>query len=509
MPYLFIVFLTSFLLIENAAAVTCTDTAVFTPANQDTWSGWGAGHSNTRFNAADNNPIDSGSVSDLKLKWAFGFENVRSVIGNPALQGNRIFIGDENGALHALDRDSGCEDWSFQAENGVRTAPLIEQIDGRWMVFFGDRSANVYALDASTGQALWQVEVDDHQAAILTGAPQYINLENDPVAHRLIIPVSSGEEGIAAVPTYPCCSFQGSVVSLNALTGEVVWLTPTIQEPVRTMTENSMGPSGGAIWSAPTLDLELNQLYVTTGDAYSAPADIGTDALIAMDLANGEIQWINQASADDIWTVICMTPNAFDECGPDHDFGSPAMLVTAGNTDILVAGQKSGIVRGYDRETGTILWATALVDNPTEFGGKIVWGGASDADFSYWGLNNNVVAAVSHTDGTITWIRSFPPVAGMENHPGLEGPVTLSHDVLFSGSWDGMLRALSVQTGAVLWEINTAVNYETVNDVPANGGSLGAVGQVVEDGLLLVTSGYVGVKNGATGNVLLVFELAP
>jgi len=29
----------------------------------------------------------------------------------------------------------------------------------------------------------------------------------------------------------------------------------------------------------------------------------------------------------------------------------------------------------------------------------------------------------------------------------------------------------------------------------------------VEDGLLLVTSGYVGVKNGATGNALLVFGL--
>jgi polyvinyl alcohol dehydrogenase (cytochrome) len=72
-----------------------------------------------------------------------------------------------------------------------------------------------------------------------------------------------------------------------------------------------------------------------------------------------------------------------------------------------------------------------------------------------------------------------------------------------------MLRALSSSTGEVLWDFNTAVNFETVNDVAANGGSLGAVGQVVEDGLLLVTSGYVGVKNGATGNVLLVFELVP
>lgn len=502
-------FLILVLLSGNAWAANCPESSRFIPSDTDTWSGWGSALSNTRLNAADNNPIDSSSVPGLTLKWAFGFENVRSVIGNPALQGNRIFIGDENGQVYSLDRESGCEDWVFQAENGVRTSPLVEQIEGRWMVIFGDRSANVYALDAITGEALWQTEVDDHQAAILTGAPQYITLENEAVPHRLIIPVSSGEEGIAAVPTYPCCSFQGSVVSLDALTGELVWKTPTIQEPVREISENAFGPSGGAIWSAPTIDRALNQFYVTTGDAYSAPADIGTDALIAMDLSSGDINWINQASAEDIWTVACMGPNAFDECGPDHDFGSPAMLVSAADMELLVAGQKSGIVRGYDRESGTTLWATALVNNPTEFGGKIVWGGASDASFSYWGINNNVIAALSHQDGSIAWTREFPPVAGMENHPGLEGPVTLSHDVLFSGSWDGMLRALSAETGNVLWQFNTANSYETVNDVPANGGSIGAVGQVVEDGLLLVTSGYVGVKNGATGNVLLVFELAP
>ena len=99
----------------------------------------------------------------------------------------------------------------------------------------------------------------------------------------------------------------------------------------------------------------------------------------------------------------------------------------------------------------------------------------------------------------------IPPANGMESHPGLEGPVTISHDVLFSGSWDGMLRALSIADGKTLWAFNTARDFETVNGISANGGSMGAVGQVVEDGILLVTSGYIGVKNGATGNVLLVF----
>jgi len=273
------------------------------------------------------------------------------------------------------------------------------------------------------------------------------------------------------------------------------------------MRSGKFGPSGAAIWSAPTIDLELNQLYVTTGDAYSAPADTATDAVIAMDLLNGNILWTQQGTPNDIWTVICMTPNAFPECGPDQDFGSPGILVSDNGNTFLIAGQKSGIVRAYARSNGNILWQTALVENTTEFGGKIVWGGASDMQNSYWGMGNNEINAVQLSDGSVQWSRSIPPVDGMEMHPGLEGPVTISHDVLFTGSWDGMLRALSTNTGELLWDYNTARSFDTINNTPANGGSIGAVGQVVEDGLLLVTSGYIGVKNGVQGNVLLVFEI--
>ena len=477
------------------------------PADANTWSGWGGSHTNNRFNNASNNPINSENLPRLTLKWAYGFNDVRSVIGNPTLQGNRIFIGDENGKVYSLDRESACEDWLFSADNGVRSTPLLEQINDRWLLFFGDRSANVYAVDAITGQQVWKVKVEQHQAAIITGAPQYIQLENESAPHRIIIPVSSSEEGLGAVPVYPCCSFQGSVVSLDASNGEIIWKSSAIQDAVRETTAGKFGPSGAAIWSAPTIDLELNQLYVTTGDAYSAPADTATDAVIAMDLLNGNILWTQQGTPNDIWTVICMTPNAFPECGPDQDFGSPGILVSDNGNTFLIAGQKSGIVRAYARSNGNILWQTALVENTTEFGGKIVWGGASDMQNSYWGMGNNEINAVQLSDGSVQWSRSIPPVDGMEMHPGLEGPVTISHDVLFTGSWDGMLRALSTNTGELLWDYNTARSFDTINNTPANGGSIGAVGQVVEDGLLLVTSGYIGVKNGVQGNVLLVFEI--
>jgi polyvinyl alcohol dehydrogenase (cytochrome) len=78
--------------------------------------------------------------------------------------------------------------------------------------------------------------------------------------------------------------------------------------------------------------------------------------------------------------------------------------------------------------------------------------------------------------------------------------------VVFSGGWDGVVRALSATDGKVIWEYNTVQDIKTVNGVAAKGGSMGAPGPVVAGGMLFVPSGYVGVKNGLAGNVLLVFS---
>ncbi|MES2604273.1 MAG: PQQ-binding-like beta-propeller repeat protein, partial [Pseudomonadota bacterium] len=317
-------------------AAQCSSPPDLTAASQ--WQGWGNGTSNARHTP---DGLTSADLPNLQLQWSFAFPGVSSVVGNPVVQGNVVYIGVDSGQLYALDIESACTYWIFQADAGVRTAPAMGNVNGKQLLFFGDRNANTYAVDAANGQLQWKVEVEAHPAAILTGSPQFVMLENVEHPARLIVPVSSSEEGTAAVPTYKCCSFRGSVVSLDALTGEKIWQTHTIQSPVQSTGEKTQGPSGAAIWSAPTIDEAGKRIFVTTGDAYSFPADIATDAVIGLDLITGKLLWINQGTANDVWTVVCMTPAAPKTCGPDQDYGSPAMLVSAGGTDFLVAGQKS------------------------------------------------------------------------------------------------------------------------------------------------------------------------
>ena len=158
--------------------------------------------------------LTADQVPNLKLKWAFGFPGAEEVYGQPTVAGGRVFLGVDTGAVYSIDAETGCVYWSYQADAGVRTAISIGPVKGKgaakYGVYFGDIRANVYMLDASTGKEIWKVKVEDHPVAKITGAPM---LYED----RLYVPVSSQEERSAGWSTvYPCCTFRGSVVALDA-----------------------------------------------------------------------------------------------------------------------------------------------------------------------------------------------------------------------------------------------------------------------------------------------------
>jgi polyvinyl alcohol dehydrogenase (cytochrome) len=471
------------------------------------WNGWGADSSNTRFQTQKTAGFTAEQVPRLKLKWAFGFPGASSVWGQPAIFGGRVFLGVDTGFVYALDAATGCVYWSFEAEAGVRTAITIDS--GK--AFFGDMKANVYAVNATTGELIWKVRVEDHPMARITGAPKLFE-------GRLYVPVASSEEGAGGNPRYPCCTFRGSVAALDAGTGHQIWKTYVIADTPQPTTKTAagvqqFGPAGAGVWSSPTIDPKLQALYVGTGDAYTEPAAKTSDSVIAMDLETGKIQWVAQDTGNDTWLAGCTANNPTGNCpeklGPDHDFASPPILKTLPNgRRVLVVGQKSGNVWAHDPDRkGAVVWKTALVANTTEFGGKIIWGGAADDRNAYFGLGTGGIAAVQIRDGERKWFTPLQPAPAMARHAGQDGPITAITGVVFSGGWDGVLRALSSADGHVVWEYDTAHEYDTVNGLTARGGSIGAAGPTIAGGMLFTGSGYPGVKNGVPGNVLLAFSI--
>jgi len=494
----------------------CPNNAPLTdPSGSPAWNGWGVDIENTRFQATSSAGVTADQVPRLRLKWAFGYPNGVTAAGQPTIASGGVFVGTDIGYVYSLDADTGCVYWSFQTEAGVRNAisvaPITRAGHLRYAVYFGDAKANVYALDASKGGLLWKKHVEDHFTARITGAPTLYE-------ERLYVPVSSSEEWSASSPDYPCCTFRGSIVTLDAKTGRQIWKTYVVPEEPKTTRKNSKGvqlfaPAGASVWNSPTVDVKRRAIYFGTGDSETEPAARTSDSIMALDMVTGRVLWVFQATANDSFLRGCEPgPNRSESCpgsvGPDWDFGaSPILRTLPDGRRILVAASKSGKVFGLDPDkAGTLLWMNNLAVKPPDTNGLIVFGGAADEQNAYFALTSGGMAAIKVETGARVW---FTPMGGKGNSPsrlGASAAVTAIPGVAFVGGWDGTLHALSTTDGHRLWEFKTAREFATVNGVAAKGGSFGAPGPTVAGGMLFVGSGY-SVFGDTPRNVLLAFSI--
>ena len=503
------------------------------PNSSAQWNGWGVDATNSRFQPAEAAGLTAEQVSKLKVKWVFGMP-MDYQTSQATVVGGRVFIGSMGGHVYSIDAKTGCLYWAKKPKAGVRSSVVIGQIPAsdppRYAAYFGDIEANMYAVDARTGEELWQTRVAEHRLARITGTPALHN-------NRLYVPVTALEEVAGSDPSYECCTFRGPIVALDASTGKQIWKTYTIPDEPRPIRKNAKGvqlwgPSGAAVWSAPTLDLKKNIMYVATGDNYSDPASETSDALVAFDLETGKLLWAQQFTPNDAWNIACESSdqtNCPEARGPDLDFGSSSILRTLPDGKrVLVAGQKSGMLHAVDPDDkGKILWQARV--GKGGLAGGIQWGPAADASSVYVALSDIGIKTVEDSeagwttelDGSVgggmfaydiaTGKRHWhvpPPGCGDRKQcsPAQSAAVSVIPGVVFSGSVDSHLRAYSTTDGKVLWDYNADQEYESTNGVPTRGGAFDGPGPTIVDGVLYVNSGY-GFWGARSGNALLAFEV--
>ena len=510
-----------------ASAFCAANVAILSGPAKNTWAGWSPSVSNARYQTAEAAGLAPGQVSHLKLKWALGFPGDVTAFAAPSVVNGTLFVGSASGAVESIDGKTGCTHWVFQANGPVRAAILPVSSGNSTTLIFTDLIGWGYALEAKSGKLLWKKRLDEHEAARLTGSAVAL----DGVAY---IPAASWEETRSLNPEYPCCTFRGSVTAVRVRDGSVVWKSYMIDRPAEKTGVNRVGaaqwgPSGAPVWSTPTVDTKRGMLYVSTGDNYSVPATGTSDAVMALELKTGRIAWTTQVTANDAYTSACRSKgvNCPPLDGPDFDFGSSAILVRAPNgKEILVAGQKSGVVTAFDPDAkGKILWQTRV--GVGGLNGGVQWGMATDGQKVYAAVSD--VHAVMNTTGPVGG-ATFDPVQGggltalhledgakawfAPSHPcepprpgcspGQSAALTLIPGVVFSPGLDGHLRAFSTEDGSMVWDFDTAREYSTVNGVAAKGGSIDGAGPVVAGGMVFVNSGYPR-NGGMPGNVLLAF----
>jgi polyvinyl alcohol dehydrogenase (cytochrome) len=484
--------------------------------------------------------ITTDSAKKLMTKWVFTASG--DVSATPAVVGTDLYVGDWGGTLYRIDTTTGQAVWSKNVADlaqltddagapitgfAARTTPIVVQNS----VIFGtmrqvpqvitDPRPNAFliAIDKDTAAVKWKTPLHEgNPAAVITSSPVFDGT-------TVYIGVASLEEAFAGyIPNYPCCSFRGSVVAVDATTGGILWQTHTIRDDVYFAGDGGSrsGYAGVAVWSPPVIDRKRKQLYVTTGNDYSTAPGATTvvdgnyvGSILALDLSTGAVKWAKGLDSLDVWTFGNMS-------GPDYDFGCGANLFTAtvngAPKDLVGAGQKSGVYWALDPDTGAVVWKTTV--GPGGHLGGIQWGTATDGYRIYAGANNEIGAALTlggsganagqttksgvwavldPASGTMLWQIADPAMSQALNGATVNGPVTVVNGVLFGGSMDAMgtMYAFDAATGAVLWSF------------PSGGTVYG--GPAVAGGVVYWGSGYPSsrLQFGTTSKKLYAFAPSP
>ena len=486
----------------------------------------GADGNNPRHLSSAQAGLSTADFPNLELAWSIAFPDTSSMRAAPVIVGSTVFYSaTDAGRVVALDTETGCAKWVYEAGTRLRSSMAYDSQDGSATLVFGDQRGMVYSLNAATGEANWVAsgQATDNQAMI-TGTPVIVD-------DKIIVPLSGSGVVTGGNPKFECCDNHGAVTALSLASGEKLWEYHTMPSAeyngmVSSTGVKQRGPSGAPIWTTPTIDAKRGQVIVTTGENTSHPTTGTSDAIIALDLETGAENWVFQALENDMWNFSCSAkgPNCIilaDTNSVDFDFGGPAILVESDGKELLVAGQKSGDLWALDPATGTVVW-NQRVGEGTALGGNH-WGIATDFERAFMTINDpaNIIEngfaglySFFLGSGEPSWSYKVSPECNEQRSDRLRRcetlfgfsatPLSVDGAVITAGL-DGRLFVFDSQTGEQLFKYDTVKDYDTVNGVEGYGGSIDSHSIAAGAGLVFVGSGY-GSFGQVSGNVLLAFK---
>jgi polyvinyl alcohol dehydrogenase (cytochrome) len=239
------------------------------------------------------------------------------------------------------------------------------------------------------------------------------------------------------------------------------------------------------------IDEERGMAYVGTGQAYQPPAGPLSDALIALRLEDGEIEWSTQFTENDVFTS--MNPR-----GPDYDVGAAPNLFAIGDRDVVGVGDKAGKYHVLDREDGEVVWSVPLT--PGSNNGGVMASAAYHDGVIYVASNDGTSGriagpaagpaeqttfALDAEDGDVLWETTLAPATF--------GAVSYANGVVYVPTIDGALHALDAENGDVLFEQTK--------------GTSAAGGPTVANGMLFVAQGWAWIPSGNIEGSMTAYAL--
>ena len=279
-------------------------------------SGWptnGGNISNQRYSPLTE--INRDNVARLKGVWrthlrGSGLGPQYSNEAQPLVYGGVIYIVTGADDVFAVGVEKGNIIWEYRAN----LDPTNESVCCGWTsrgvglgdgkIFVGQLDGRLVALDQHTGKVVWSIQAERWQEGFtIPSAPLYYD-------GFVITGFAGAERGI-----------RGRVKAFNAKDGSLVWTFYTIPGPGEPGHEtwpkdNELWQDGGAsVWHTPAVDPELGLLYFGTGNPgpdYNGVVRKGDNlfsvSTVAVDVKTGKYRWHFQHVHHDIWDYDVATP---------------------------------------------------------------------------------------------------------------------------------------------------------------------------------------------------------
>lgn len=313
----------------------------------DAWPTNGGSYSNQRWSPLDQ--INRDNVSGLKAEWRVhlngsGMDAKHSAEGTPLYKDGVLYISTGDDDVFAIDVDSGEMLWDYEAVFPESMGAAVccgwnnrGVAMGEGKIFIGQLDARIVALDEDTGEVVWETQGERWEDGYsITSAPLYYD-------GMVITGYSGAEKGV-----------RGLVEAFSAATGELLWTFYTIPGPGEfghdtwPQDSNVWEFGGGTVWQTPALDPELGLLYFSTGNpgpdyngAIRAGDNLFTASVVAVDVRTGEYRWHFQQVHHDLW---------------DYDSPNPVILfdldLNGEQRKGIASAGKTGWVYILDRVTG-------------------------------------------------------------------------------------------------------------------------------------------------------------
>jgi len=291
--------------------------------------------------------INRSNVAGLKGVWEVHLESATQGRyrgeAQPLVYQGVIYVISAADDVLAIGVKSGRVLWKYEAHLDpeintvccVWTSRGVALGDGK--IYVGQLDGRLVALDQGTGEPLWSTQVEKWQEGYtITSAPLYYN-------GLVITGISGGEFGI-----------RGQITAYNAQNGRMVWRFYTVPGPGEfgheTWPQDSEIWKKGAapVWQTPAVDPSLGLLYFSTGNpgpdyhgGIRAGDNLFATAIVALEADTGKYRWHFQEVHHDIW---------------DYDAPNPVVLFDLEIDGVLrkAAAQagKTGWVYILDRITG-------------------------------------------------------------------------------------------------------------------------------------------------------------